>query len=190
MGDTPEIWKNVSRGPVGVRKNDPRNPGSTKVDLVRPGAQFGISTDERLFTEDMVRLDANNPFRNGRFLLVSGGEDDEALQALKASPNSMSREDIEKLFEGNLKTMQGKLAKMDSVTTLQRVLDVANEDGASTSRVKAIRDRLAQLGAADGPPNAGDGPTMSGTTPSGREPFYPPDLGGIAPEGGAQASVG
>lgn len=190
MGDAPEIWKNETRGPVGVRKNDPRNPGGTKVELVRPGGQVIISAEERRFTEEMVRLPVNNPFRNGRLLLVSGADDDPELQAIKADPNSIGREDIDKqLFEGNLKAMQSKLAKIDSIATLQRILDVADTEGASTRRVQAIRDRIAEVGGTTNLPNAGDGPTMAGATPSGREAFYPPEHGGKAPEGGAQARV-
>lgn len=190
MGDAPEIWKNETRGVIGVRKHDPRNPGGTKVELVRAGGQVVITSDERRLTEEMVRQTVNNPFRNGRLLLVSGAEDDEELQAIKADPNSISSDEIAKLLDGTLRVMEGRLAKIDAVPTLERILQHADSEGASTRRLQAIRDRISAVGGPTGLPNAGEGPTMTGTTPSGREKFYPPEHGGKAPEAGAQARVG
>lgn len=186
MGDVPEIWKNETRGKVGVRKYDPRTPGATRVELVAAGGQVLLSPEERRLTEEMVRKPVDNPFRNGRLVPIQIAEDAEDVQAIRTDPNTITRGEIDKLFEGSLRQLESRLAKIDSPAALQRILDVANDEGASTRRVQAIRDRLTAAGGTV----TGDEPVTAGATPSGRDPWYPPQDGGLAPEGGAATKVG
>lgn len=189
VSDDLERWTNESRGPVGVLRHDAIK--GTKVELVRPGRQVMISSAERRLTEEAVKPD-DNPFRNGRLYANQLAETSEDVAAIRSDPNVISKTEIEALMNGTLKQMEAKLAKITSPAALGKILDFANEEGATTRRVGVIRERISAVTGKAATPGAAGEPVMVGTTPSGgeREPYYPPDLGGRAPQGGSGAVAG
>lgn len=176
-----ETWQNATRGKVGVIRQD--SSGEQSVELIRGGAEATITRAERELTERKYRTKPKaNPFRNGKLVPIEVAEDDEELQALLKQPNTITRSEIDALLDGNLKTMESRLGKIDALPALERILDVANETGASTRRMHAIRDRITAL--------KGPEPDREAEARAGREKFYPPELGGKPPvEGSRTASV-
>lgn len=174
----PEVWVNATRGKHGVVRLSPS--GEEKgIDLIRGKARFTISKAERIATQQKIRKPENDPFRNGSFVAVSVDSDDPELQKILKDPNSISDKEIADLFEGRLNALESRLAKIDSATVLKRLLAVANDEGASTRRVQAIRERLDQVQA----------PVTAGAPAArGEDPWYPGS--GKEPDGGQTARVG
>lgn len=179
---TNETWQNATRGKVGVRRQNAA--GEQSVELVRGGDEITLTKSERILTERKYRKPKNNPFRNGKLVPIVVDENDEDLKALLQSPNTITKGEIDALLDGNLRTMETRLKKIDALPALERILEVADSEGASTRRMQAIRDRIV---AVKGPQAAAKAPEP---TAGGREKFYPPEMGGVAPEGGAEARVG
>ena len=163
-----ETWVNESKSLIGVLKLDPIK--GTRVDLVQPGRQILVTPEERRLTEDAVAKQADNPFRNGRFSPTHLVEDAEDVAAIRDNPNVISRGAIDDLLKAPVKTMESRLNAIDSADALQRILDVANEEGAATRKLQSIRDRITAVKGPGTKTTAPNEPVFAGAE---REPWYP-----------------
>ena len=168
-----ETWVNESRGPIGVMRKDAVK--GTRVDLVRPGGRVLLTEEERQLMDEAGVKDKDNPFKNGRFSATTIVDTAKDAAAIRDNPNVISRTDIDEILELPVARMEARLKKIDSVVALQRILEVADGNGATARRAEAIRDRLTAVkkGAPSTAPAAkpASEPVFSGQ----REPWYPAD---------------
>lgn len=173
-----EVWRNEVRHNVGIRRVDAIK--GMRVELVAPKRTVTITAEDRRLTENSVPKAENNPFRNGWLYCTSIAETAEDVESIRSDPNMISQSEIEAMFEGNNQHMVKKLAAVTSPVALARILDYANTTGAATSRIDAVKARIAEVGTPDN-----RDPDAPVTLSAPRDKFYPPELGGQAPAASA-----
>lgn len=175
--DAPEQWRNESRSTSGILRFDPTAKGGRVKELIAGGRTFDITTAERRLTERSIREERHNPFRNGKFVPLVLHEGAEDYEQLVADPNLVSAESIAELSKGPIGAMEKKVAQLDKLTVLRRILEVANQEGWATKRLDVLRARIAEVERSDrgpaGPGRPGD-PVFSADLDK-RESYYPPE---------------
>ena len=139
-----EAWKNETAGVVVLRKLDHRGE-LNKVELVRSGQTIHLSEEERRMNQELVATAAQDSFRNGVLTpvrILSGASD---AAEIASNPNLMSEGDMRTLVGGHPKTFEKRLGEIANVTTLQRLLVIAQEEDASFKRVESIKARISTV---------------------------------------------
>lgn len=135
-----ETWENVSRGVVGYLESDPKGPPRGK--LVRGGARFTISTEDRIMNQDLAMNDGG-VFQNGRLQPVRLIDTAEDYEEIAANPNFMSESDITDLLKRPIKEVRARLDEVTSVTTVNLIAEIARADeNIKKIVVDAVESRL------------------------------------------------
>jgi hypothetical protein len=140
-----EVWRNSIAGSVGVKKTDRR--GELVTETVRGGEKFQISTDDRLLNSEWAANDDLDVFKNGMLTPVRILDGTEDAKEIASNPNLITESDMAALFSAHWKTFEAKLGLITNLTTLQRLLSVAEaEDTDATVRqVQSIKSRIDEL---------------------------------------------
>jgi hypothetical protein len=140
-----EIWRNAIAGTVGIKKTDRR--GELGTEVIRAGEKFQISTEDRLLNSDWAATEDLDVFKNGMLTPVKLLDGTEDAQEIASNPNLITESDMAALFSAHWKTFEQKLGQITNVTTLQRLLSMAEaEDTDATVRqVQSIRNRIAEV---------------------------------------------
>jgi hypothetical protein len=134
-----ETWENVSANQTAIVKLDPR--GNETHQLISGSRKFLVTTEERLLTQDRIRLEKDDPFKNGSFRPIHVP----ATVTIDTNPNALSDEDILQILRGSDVAWEQWMAVLDSVATLQRMLDSAEEANTSLRRYRQLEARIAEL---------------------------------------------
>jgi hypothetical protein len=137
-----ETWRNVAPYVIGVFVTDAARGEVNR--RIEPGREFQINSDDRRNTEMQIMRAANNPFRNGNFqpVVVENVED---LEQLSAQPNWLPQSEIDQALKGTKARLQERLARIDSLPTLQHILGTATAQKLGASKIEVIEDRIAEL---------------------------------------------
>lgn len=139
-----EEWINDTRSKQGIVRFD--RDGHEDIEWIPGGRVFLISAAERKKNQRKVAMAAYDNFTNGTFRLLGGlKESDPDYDKLVTHPDAMDDATIEALLDGSYVDFETAILEVTSETTLRRVLDAAEEQGAAAKRLNLVRDRLTGL---------------------------------------------
>lgn len=135
-----ETWENVAVGINYIIRENRR--GDNEYFEVKGDRQFKLSTYDRMLTEDSIVDHKHNPFRNGAFRPVIVPED----VTVDSNPNAVSKDDIKKIFRSSEAAWDEWMSLIDSPSTLQRMIDMANNAEAELTvvRLRELESMYAQ----------------------------------------------
>jgi hypothetical protein len=142
-----ESWKNASLGRVVLKKYNQR--GELADEMVTGGKVFHISPKERRINQEMAASPDLDFFQNGFLTPVRLIETEEDAAELASNPNLLSEEDMRGLFKGNWKAFDQKVQEISNLTTLKRMLEVAQEVDATIRQVDVVNARIQEIDPAD-----------------------------------------
>lgn len=122
-----ETWENVSPGVNYIIRENRR--GDEEYLAVEGARPFKLTTYDRMLTEDKIRDDRHNPFKNGAFRPVIVPED----VTIESNPNAMSADDIRRLFGASDVAWDEYMNVIDSPSTFKRMIDMADGGEADLS---------------------------------------------------------
>lgn len=141
-----ETWENIATRQNVVLKLDPR--GDIKPEVITGRRNFFITTEERMLTEEKVVDPKNDPFKNGDFRPVVVPDS----VNVETNPNALSDEEISQMFHVGEAAWAGILETIDSIATLRRMLDLADEsEDLSLKRYRSVEARLVAVRGTDRP---------------------------------------
>lgn len=130
-----ETWVSEAEGTIVIKR---LHGGETRPESIRGRRQFNLSTEERELNHSVHAL-KYDPFLNGTFTCLVGPDD------LPESPNRLTAEEVEAVIHGNHQRAVKRLDLVTSPAVLERIMALALESGASTARLKKIRERILEL---------------------------------------------
>ena len=113
----------------------------------RIGQRFELSPDDRRDNQRLVADKEHDPFLNGMLRRVTGEPETEPEVA---SPNSISTEEIIDLIDLPEAEFDARIADMNEIA-LRRVLEMAEQVGASYPRVTKLQDTVRERFTPGGP---------------------------------------
>lgn len=138
--DFVETWENIAPYQNAIIKLDSR--GEEKPEVIQGRREFMITTEERLITSNKILQKENDPFKNGAFRPVIVPDD----VTIESNPNALGDDEIMQMFQVGEGAWPALLETIDSVATLRRMLDLADEsEGISLKRFRSIEDRLLEV---------------------------------------------
>lgn len=140
-----EVWRNTAAGTRWFRAFDVRGAETTK--LVQGNRTFTLTTMERQLNQDRVASPEQDLFRNGTFVLSKASE--QTILDEVESPNSKTDAEIDEivreLIHGEGFTLAQALEGIDSLNTVQRIMEGLILEDASVSMVDDIKARMREL---------------------------------------------
>lgn len=144
--DFVETWENIATRQNGIIRLDAR--GEERQEVITGRRSFMLTTEERIITEGKVVDPKNNPFQNGDFRPVIVPDS----VTIKSNPNALSDDEIRQMFRVGDVAWPQMLSTIDSIATLRRMLDLAEEDETLTfRRVRDMENRLVEVRGTDRP---------------------------------------
>jgi hypothetical protein len=163
-----ESWKNVTLGPVFVRRLDHRGE-LNKVEEVPGGRTFHLTPEERRINSEQAADEDLDFFRNGQMQPVRLLDDSDEARELSSNPNLLSETDMRELVHVHAKTFEMRIKAIRNPTTLQRLMVIARDEDATIKRVEMITARLSELS-----PNMPAMTTSMGPRPAPRSSYGKP----------------
>lgn len=143
MAKDMETWENQTKGLVAVNKFDRR--GDLIQELVRGGRKIHLTPDERRMNSDMAYDASVDTFKNGTMTPVRLVDGDEDIAMIEANPNVRSADELEGLFELQWKKFDSEIAEISNLSTLSRLLEMADEKDATVRQVALLKDRISAV---------------------------------------------
>lgn len=138
--DFVETWEHISPQNWGIIRLDPR--GDERPEVISDRRTFKITTEERMITQDKIRNEKLDPFLNGSFRPVIVPDS----ITIETNPNALSDEEIKKILHASDLAWSEWLETIDSVATVRRMLDLAEEDEDMTvKRYRQLEQRLVDV---------------------------------------------
>lgn len=135
--DFVETWENVASQQNAIWKLDRR--GDERQEVVAGRRTFMLTTQDRIITQDKILERKDDPFLNGSFRPIIVPDN----ITVETNPNAVSDDEIMKMFSVGDVAWEGILETIDSVGTLRRMLDLADEAEALTlKRYRQVEARL------------------------------------------------
>lgn len=139
-----ETWENIATSQNAIVRLDAR--GEERQEVISGRRSFMLTTEERIITENKVLDPKNNPFKNGDFRPVIVPDS----VTVETNPNALSDEEIVQVFSVGDAAWPKVLETLDSVATLRRMLDLAEDQDALTmKRYRDIERRLVEVRGSD-----------------------------------------
>lgn len=144
-----ESWKNTTAGRIFLKKYDKR--GELAAEMVPGGKTFQITPHERRINSEMAASPGLDFFSNGQLTPVRLIETEEDAKEIASNPNLMAESEMVDLFKAHWKTFESRIAEVGNLTTLQRLLEVAQSDqvDAKVRQVDALKARIEEISPAD-----------------------------------------
>lgn len=148
-----ETWRNPGQSRVVIRRADRRTGDMTGEEMVNGGKTFTITPLERELNQRMAYSPELDLFSNGTLTPIDLIEGSDAAREFARNPNLLSDGDMQRLVtpargkakEASDAAFAEKLASINNPTTVARLLQLAEEEDAPISRVRAIQARLSEL---------------------------------------------
>lgn len=135
-----EVWEHISPQEWGIITLDAR--GEERHEIVRGRRNFRITTEERMITQDRIKKVENDPFLNGSFRPVTVPDS----VTIESNPNALSDEEIRRILDSESAiAWQENLKTIDSVATLRRMLEIAEDSDISIRRFRELEARLDEV---------------------------------------------
>lgn len=141
--DDLETWENVSRSRFVLKKFS--QTGALTGQMIKGGAKFHVSTKERQINQEIAATKKLDPFLNGTFSPVRLLETTEDAEEIASNPNTIGEEEIVKLVKGPVAALRSRLAEMENLITIERVLEVAKGADVTVSKLEAIEARITEV---------------------------------------------
>jgi hypothetical protein len=187
----PETWRNPGLGRVVIKRLDHMGQ-LTNEEMVNAGATFTITTLERQLNQRLAYDPEQDFFANGTLVPVDLIAGSEAEREFADNPHLVSDAEMQALVtpvRGTRKAAADeafleRLATISNATTLSRLAQLAEEEDAPISRVRAIQARLAQVeglglvqtgmvGPDGGSPSSAEAPRSEIRRPGAARPVTP-----------------
>lgn len=138
--DFVETWENIATRQNAVVRLDAR--GEERQEVISGRRNFMLTTEERIITENKVLDPTNNPFKNGDFRPVLVPDS----VTIESNPNALSDDEIRHIFSVGDAAWPELLGTIDSVATLRRMLDLAEEaENLTMKRYRDMEHRLLEV---------------------------------------------
>lgn len=139
-----ETWQNATLGTVVIWRFDHR--GALQDEVIRGGMKFQLSPEERMHNMEQSASAEQDNFKNGTLVpvkLIDGTED---AQEIASNPNLIGESDMKELFKAHWKTFTVTVEKINSLGTLQRMLEMSVEADATVRQSDVLKARIKELG--------------------------------------------
>lgn len=146
-----ETWRNATAGTVFLVRLDHRGE-MTLNEQVNAGRVIHLTPEERRINMEKAADETQDPFRNGILTPVRLIDTEEDARELAANPNSMSETDMRALFKAP-RTFAGKIAAINNLTSLERLLALAHDADATIKTVEHIQSRIREVTNASAAPS-------------------------------------
>lgn len=135
-----EEWEHISPQGWGIIRLDPR--GDEKHEIINGRRRFKITTEERVITQDRIKDEKNDPFLNGSFRPVVVPDS----VTIESNPNALSDEEILKILGTESEIAWNEwMSTIDSVATIRRMLEMAEDTDLSIKRFRSLEARLEEV---------------------------------------------
>lgn len=131
-----EEWESISDQGWGIFRLDAR--GEEKAEVVTGQRRFRITTEERIITQDKIKHEVNDPFLNGSFRPIIVPD----TLTIATNPNALSDDEIRKILAASDIAWSENLKTIDSVATIRRMLDIAEDSDITIKRFRELERRL------------------------------------------------
>lgn len=148
----PETWRNPGQGRIVIMRLD--HLGQLREEeMVGAGKTFTITPLERELNQRLAYSPEQDFFANGTLEPVDLIEGSEAERAFADNPHLVSAQEMQAMVTPVRGAKKGaadqafleRLATITNATTLSRLAQLAEEEDAPISRVRAIQRRLAEV---------------------------------------------
>lgn len=140
-----EVWRNPNAHPLFIQVPKPGGIQGLYEDKVVPaGGQISITYDTRKYNQAIVASSEADFFLNGSLLPVELFDADDK-EEIASNPNLIGDSEIETALAGPIGKLRDLLADVENLQVLGRFEAVADEQGASKAKAKAISDRIAEV---------------------------------------------
>lgn len=148
----PETWRNPGQGRIVIMRLD--HLGQLREEeMVGAGKTFTITPLERELNQRLAYSPAADFFANGTLEPVDLIDGSDAQREFADNPHLVSLQEMQAMVTPVRGARKGaadqafldRLATIDNATTLSRLAQLAEEEDAPISRVRAIQARLAQV---------------------------------------------
>lgn len=134
-----ETWEHISPQQWGIVRLDAR--GDYRHEVIRGQREFMLTTEERILSQDRIREKSNDPFMNGSFRPIIVPDS----ITIESNPNALSDEEIEKILNASDVAWDEYLKVIDSVATVRRMMEVADDSEVSVKRYRQLEGRLKEV---------------------------------------------
>lgn len=134
-----ETWEHISPQQWGIVRLDAR--GEDRHEVIRGRREFMLTSEERLLSQDRIRDKANDPFVNGAFRPVFVPDS----ITIESNPNALSDDEIEKILGSSDIAWMEYLKVIDSVATVRRMMELAEDSDLTLRRFHQLEDRLKEV---------------------------------------------
>lgn len=134
-----ETWEHISPQQWGIIRFDAR--GDERPEVIRGKTQFKITSEERIVSQDRIRDIANDPFLNGSFRPVVVPDS----VTIESNPNALSDEEIGQILTSSEVAWEQWLETIDSVATVRRMIDLADNSEVSVKRYRELERKLVSV---------------------------------------------
>jgi len=139
-----ETWENIATRGNAIIRLDAR--GEERQEVISGRRSFMLTTEERIITETKVLDSKDDPFKNGDFRPVIVPDS----VTIETNPNALSDEEIVQMFAIGDEAWSQVLTSLDSVATLRRMLDLAEDyEGLTMRRYRDMEHRLIEVRGSD-----------------------------------------
>lgn len=134
-----ESWEHISPQQWGIIRLDPR--GDEKPEIITGRRTFRITTEERIITEDRIKEPKNDPFLNGSFRPIVVPDS----VTIETNPNALSDDEVLKILASSDFVFSEWMDTIDSVATLRRLMEMAEDADVSVKRFRVLERRLEEV---------------------------------------------
>lgn len=140
-----ETWRNSIRGRVVVRRTG--LDGRERHDLIRSGATFTVTPDQRREQQAAAANERLDMFINGQLqpvILCDGHEDNESILS---NPNHLPEADTATIFRLKGDKFARRIAAIDNPAAIDRLLELAEDprNGAFVAQLRILERRHDQI---------------------------------------------
>lgn len=135
-----EEWEHISPQQWGITRLDAR--GDERPEVIGGRRTFRITSEERILTQDRIRDEGLDPFMNGSFRPITVPDS----ITIATNPNALSDDEIKEILDTSSDiAWEENLKVIDSVATIRRMLEVAEETDLSLRRYRRLETRLVEV---------------------------------------------
>lgn len=135
-----EVWEHVSPSRWGIKKLNAR--GEEIDEIIHGHKNFRLTTEERMITQDAIRLEKDDPFLNGSFRPVTVPD----TITIATNPNALSDEEIKKILDSSDLAWKENLKQITSLATVRRMIEVAEtHEGVTVARLRRLERKLVKV---------------------------------------------
>lgn len=134
-----ETWEHISPEQWGVIRLDSR--GDERHEIISGRRNFRLTSEERMITQDRIAQSEYDPFLNGAFRPVIVPDS----VTVETNPNALSDEEINKILASSAIAWEEWLKTIDSVATIKRMLELAEDSELSVRRLRELEARLTEV---------------------------------------------